>query len=161
MGKIEQILSRIPVLDNSEPRQNQPENRQNQSEEEGLLSKRLKRISETDETTDDLNDIYRQIQFQIAQEEFRERKLKNDILEGENAGDSQDRTQRKKFAEKIFNFVSIYMYLVFFVLILSGCENKFYLSDSVLITLLGTTTANVIGVLIIVVTYLFSRKKKK
>lgn len=47
------------------------------------------------------------------------------------------------------------------MLFLSGSEDsRFSLSDNVIITLLGTTTANVIGILVIVVTYLFSRKKK-
>ena len=53
------------------------------------------------------------------------------------------------------------MFFVFLILFLSGTETtNFNLSDNVLITLLGTTTANVIGILIIVVTYLFSRKRK-
>ena len=53
------------------------------------------------------------------------------------------------------------MLFVCVVLFLKGITSQFYLSDAVIITLLGTTTANVIGILIIVVTYLFSRKKKR
>lgn len=105
---------------------------------------------------DDYDDVVKK----IKQEEWRKLKLDNDAKEGENRGDSQDRDQRKLFAEKIFTFVSLYMFSVFFILVLCGSPSNFHLSDTVLVTLLGTTTANVIGILIIVVTYLFSRKKK-
>ena len=92
---------------------------------------------------------------------LREAKLKNDAQEEENKGDSQDRSQRKDFAECIFTFTLIYMLFVFVILFISGMTTtNFHLSDNELITLLGTTTANVIGILIIVVTYLFSRKRR-
>lgn len=107
-----------------------------------------------------LKDDYDDVAKNIRQEELRKLKLDNDAKEGENIGDNQDRDQRKAFAEKIFSFVCYYMLAVFFVLFLCGCPNSFHLSDTVLVTLLGTTTANVIGILIIVVTYLFSRKNK-
>ena len=105
---------------------------------------------------DDYDDVVKK----IKQEEWRKLKLDNDAKEAENRGDSQDPDQRKLFAEKIFTFVSLYMFSVFFILVLCGSPSNFQLSDTVLVTLLGTTTANVIGILIIVVTYLFSRKKK-
>lgn len=103
---------------------------------------------------------YDDVENRIIEEEYRKLKLENDAIEGNNISDSQDRDQRKDFAERIFSFVALYMFAVFFILILSGGPFNFRLSDNVLITLLGTTTANVIGILIIVVTYLFSRKKK-
>ncbi len=106
---------------------------------------------------DDYDDVAKNIQ----QEELRRLKLDNDAKEGENIGDNQDRDQRKMFAEKIFSFVCLYMFAVFFILFLCGSPGSFKLSDTVLITLLGTTTANVIGILIIVVKYLFSRNNKK
>jgi len=75
-------------------------------------------------------------------------------------GKKQDRTLRKEFGDKIYNFVAMYMFAVFFILVLSGISgNGFVLSDSVLITILGTTTANVIGILVIVTTYYFKNKK--
>ena len=104
---------------------------------------------------------YTDVNIELAKEQLREARLKNEALEEENRGDSQDRDQRKDFAERIYSFAAIYMFGVFVILFLSGTETtNFKLSDNVLITLLGTTTANVIGILIIVVTYLFSRKKK-
>ena len=119
----------------------------------------INNIPKSDETGD-VGKEYDNVDVQIKQEQLREAKLKNAALEEENKGDSQDRDQRKEFADKIFSFVCLYMFAVFFILFLCASPNSFCLSDSVLITLLGTTTANVIGILIIVVTYLFSRKKK-
>lgn len=109
----------------------------------------------------DVDKGYTDVHIELAKEQLREERLKNEALEEENRGDSQDRDQRKDFAERIYSFAAIYMFGVFVILFLSGTETtNFKLSDNVLITLLGTTTANVIGILIIVVTYLFSRKKK-
>lgn len=98
---------------------------------------------------------------EYQKEVLREKRLKNDAQEEANRGDTQDRDQRKEFAERVFHFAAIYMAFVGLILFLSGTiDNRFHLSDSVLITLLRTTTANVIGILAIVVTYLFSRKRK-
>ncbi|MCR8918387.1 hypothetical protein [Bacteroides sp. ET225] len=109
----------------------------------------------------DVDKGYTDVHIELAKEQLREARLKNEALEEENRGDSQDRDQRKDFAERIYSFAAIYMFGVFVILFLSGTQTtNFKLSDNVLITLLGTTTANVIGILIIVVTYLFSRKKK-
>lgn len=113
---------------------------------------------------DDLSTVkhknYDDVEERIRKEELRKLELQNEFLEGENKGDAQDREQRKDFADRIFSFVCNYMIFVCIVLFLKAITPQFYLSDNVIITLLGTTTANVIGILIIVVTYLFSRKRK-
>lgn len=88
-------------------------------------------------------------------------RIKNDISREELEGKQQDRNLRKEFGERIYNFVAIYMFGVFFILVLSGIQgNAFVLSDTVLVTILGTTTANVIGILVIVATYYFNKNKK-
>ena len=105
---------------------------------------------------------YSEYRYEYQTELVREIKLRNDALEEINKSNTQDRGQRKDFAERIYSFASIYMLGVFIILFISGTETtNFYLSDNVLITLLGTTTANVIGMFAIVVTYLFSRNKNK
>lgn len=86
--------------------------------------------------------------------DFYERKMK--ALEIRNK--AQDIAMRKRYADHIFSLVSIYMFAVFLILILSGSPSSFSMSDTVLVTLLGTTTANVIGVLVIVAKYLFPKK---
>lgn len=125
------------------------------------LSERFtKPIKEDVGDESEIEDEYKDLDSEIKKEKVKEYRLKNKALEGENQGDAQDREQRKYFAEKIFNFVSNYMIFVCMMLFLKAITPRFFLSDSVLMTLLGTTTANVIGILIIVVTYLFSRKRK-
>lgn len=120
-----------------------------------------RKLSESGDKSSINDHKYDRIEEDIRKQELRKLELENAAREGENAGDDQDRLQRKEFADKIFDFVRNYMLFVCIVLFLKGIASQFYLSDSVIITLLGTTTANVIGILIIVVTYLFSRKKKR
>lgn len=73
-------------------------------------------------------------------------------------GTKQDREQRKEYAQRIFQLLCYYLVIVAFFIFLSGTEStKFYLSDSVVITLLGTTTANVIALFAIVPKYLFHK----
>lgn len=125
------------------------------------LDELLKKMSETPDSPNVVERKYDDIEEKIRKEELRKLTLENEAREGENAGDNQDRAQRKEFAERIFSFVAMYMFFVGLVVFLCGHQfSSFNLSDTVLVTLLGTTTANVIGILIIVVTYLFSRKKK-
>lgn len=128
------------------------------------MSKDLKdlfeRIAESGDKPEIKDEEYKSIEKRKLEAEARRLELENQSLEGDNIGESQDRDQRKEFAERIFSFVCIYMFAVFFILFLCGSPSSFKLSDTVLITLLGTTTANVIGILIIVVKYLFSRNKK-
>lgn len=103
---------------------------------------------------------YIDIEKYIAQENLRKAQLENDALDEVNKGEVQDREQRKQFAEMIFTFVSLYMGAVIFILLSSGARwVDFHLSDQVIITLITTTTANIIGILLIVVHYLFRKKK--
>ena len=120
-----------------------------------------RKLSSSEDTSSVNDHKYDAIEEDIRKQELRRLELENAAREGENAGDDQDRQQRKEFADKIFDFVRNYMLFVCVVLFLKGITSQFYISDAVIITLLGTTTANVIGILIIVVTYLFSRKKKR
>lgn len=68
--------------------------------------------------------------------------------------------KEEEFAVKIFHFMCYYMVGAFAIVFLVGVEcNRFHLSDSVLLMLLGTTTANVIGVFNFVAKYLFNKDK--
>jgi hypothetical protein len=69
----------------------------------------------------------------------------------------QDREQRKQFSFWIFVFVCVYMVLALIILILSGCEVLEF-SNGVIVALLTTTTANVIGLFAVVAKYLFHPK---
>lgn len=91
-------------------------------------------------------------------EDLRSMALDNDIKKEALEGQKQDRAQRKEFADMIFRFVEVYLLCVLGLLIMAGVEDvNFDLSDGVLIAILGTTTANVIGVFNFVAKYLFHR----
>ena len=91
----------------------------------------------------------------------------------------QDTEQRKSFANRIFILIAIWLVAIFIVLLLVGflgegakisgtCFGKefvfapkFKLSDAVIIALIGGTTVNVLGILILVVQYLFPKRTVK
>ena len=118
----------------------------------------LEQIGSSDTVQSDVNYEYNNVDLQLKEEELKKARLLNEALKGENEGDTQDRNQRRIFAISVFLFVVLYMVAVMTILFIQGFCDSFYLDKSVLITLLATTTANVLGVLVIVVTYLFSRK---
>lgn len=85
-------------------------------------------------------------------------KIRNEELENRR----QDRAQLKVYADNLFTFLCFYMILVFFILYKSGSlYNSFELSDSVIIALITTTTANIIGIFAFVVRYLFKTPDDK
>lgn len=85
-------------------------------------------------------------------------KLQQEELDGKK----QDREDRKTFAKYLFWLLVGYLIIVFTILILasSDCVGM-TVSDSVLITMLATTTANIIGLFAIVARYLFRHNEIK
>ena len=74
----------------------------------------------------------------------------------------QDLEARKKYAKDVFKLVVSWLLAVLVVVLLDGFALEyaafplgFDLSDKVMMTLLGGTTVNVLGILAIVVRYLF------
>lgn len=122
-----------------------------------ILSNEQKGKDERDESqTSIAKDEGNQIKQKYQEDKW---KTENKLLVEELEGKKQDREQRKVFASRIFDFVSLYMFGIFFILVLSGINcNGFCLSDTVLVTLLGTTTATIIGVFNFVARYLFHNK---
>ncbi|OAV76134.1 hypothetical protein Barb7_00214 [Bacteroidales bacterium Barb7] len=69
----------------------------------------------------------------------------------------QDREERKRFANKIFALLVGFLVIVFAVLFFCGFQSvPFALFDIAIVTLLGTSSANVIGIFVFVVRYLFN-----
>ena len=95
------------------------------------------------------NDV-KHIELEHKKEQVRSTRIHND-------SDLQDMQQRKEFAEKIYQLVLGYMYFVGFIIFLSAMPNSFFISETVIITLLGTTASTVIGLFYFVAKYLFSR----
>lgn len=91
-------------------------------------------------------------------EHLRQMKISNDKIIEEIESLKQDRNQRKQFAERIFLSVQNYMIIIVCLLFVQGFHVLYFsLSDTVLVTLLGTTTVNVIGIFAFVARYLFHR----
>ncbi|TDQ11900.1 hypothetical protein [Pedobacter metabolipauper] len=88
-----------------------------------------------------------------AKEEYeqyvRAKKLQNDVVE-------QDKNERKDYASVLVTITTIWLAMVLIIFIAIGKGDLIY-SDSVIITLLTTTTANVISLLVIVANYLFKK----
>ena len=70
--------------------------------------------------------------------------------------DRQDREERKVFARRIFWLLAFFIFATLLIIFLVGFD-VLDLSDAVLITMLSTMSANVIGIFIYVVKYLFNR----
>lgn len=94
-----------------------------------------------------------------------EQEVSNEDIEIERAsrledleGKKQDRHQRKLFAGALFIFMCLYMAIALLIVFLCGL-GKLLLSDAVLVTLLTTTLADVIGVFSFVAKYLFPEKR--
>ena len=67
----------------------------------------------------------------------------------------QNNIERKKYAGRIFIFTCIWAVLIFLVVFLVGFK-VVVLSDTVLVTLISTTTINFFGFFLLVVKYLFN-----
>lgn len=87
-----------------------------------------------------------------AQEKNINLALKQEELDGKR----QDREQRKTFATWIFWMMCAYLVVVLGIVIANGLC-RLALSDTVIVTLLSTTTANVLGIFAFVAKYLFHR----
>lgn len=86
----------------------------------------------------------------------------------ENAGLRQGTTERRRYSGRVFGLVCVWLVFVMFTITAAGLGGYpffsilgvysffgFRLSDNVLIALLTSSTATVLGVLLIVVRYLF------
>lgn len=78
-------------------------------------------------------------------------------------GKAQDRKQRKSFASKIYWLTIAWLCVIGFMLIFQGFLGPlgcFHLSDRVLITLISGASINIIGLMAIVIRYLFPSQRK-
>jgi hypothetical protein len=90
--------------------------------------------------------------------ELEKQALELQLLKAQIRKFEDDNEGRREFSRSIFAVTVVWMFLVLMIII--QCANgKWHLSDSVLIALITTTTANVIGMFIIVANYLFNREK--
>ena len=72
---------------------------------------------------------------------------------------AQDRNQRKTYGSRLFWLIIIWLIVSGLIVLLQGFSFvPFKLSVTVLTTLIGSTTASVLGLFAIVANYLFSKR---
>lgn len=71
---------------------------------------------------------------------------------------NQNMLERKRYAEYIFSFTCIWCICIFFIVMWKGL-GKLNLSDEIIITLIGSTTLNVLVFFTLVTKYLFNSEK--
>lgn len=87
--------------------------------------------------------------------------LENDKLRAEVATLQQDREERKKYAHRVFLLMAAWLAAMIILVTLAGFKMSLYtfsLSDAVILAMIGSTTASVIGIFLIVATYLFPKR---
>lgn len=85
--------------------------------------------------------------------------LENDRLRAEVDDLVQDRGQRKMYGNRLFGLVVVWLIVIGLVILLHGFTFiPFELSVAVLTTLIGSTTASVLGLFAIVANYLFPKR---
>ncbi len=85
--------------------------------------------------------------------------LEDQKAQAELADLLQARGERKKYADRLFWLVACWLAVIGAMVLFSGfAVFSFQLSDLVLSTLIGATTASVLGLFVIVANYLFPRR---
>jgi len=69
----------------------------------------------------------------------------------------QDRGEREKYASRVYWLIVCWLIALAGILLLQGSENSFSLRENVVLALIGGTTANVLGIFIVVINYLFPK----
>ena len=94
-------------------------------------------------------------------EDLKAKQLDYSIRREELFGNRQDREERKRFADKLFCMLVVFLFSVISIVIFCAIDRiLFNLSDTVIVALLTTCSANVVGVFLVVVRYLFKASTK-
>ena len=115
------------------------------------IQKKISELNETDETVIASSETLSSDML-AAREKMADIELKKEELEQRK----EDREQRKRYSKRLVIFVCAYLLIAIAVVCLCG-RNKMTIDSKVLITLLSTTTANVIGLFAVVAKYLFHK----
>lgn len=74
---------------------------------------------------------------------------------------SQNRTERKIYAQKVYRLIVIWLGIIFTILVLQGIKSFYYftfqLNESVILALIGGTTLNILTLFILIIKYLFKK----
>lgn len=100
-----------------------------------------------------IKDIYTKNLDEFEVQKIQKLKLKNTELENNNS-------ERKRYALWIFILTCAWAFLIFLIIFLQGFGTvvTFKITDSVMITLITSTTINFFGFFLLVIRYLFATK---
>lgn len=128
---------------------------------EEILAEFQNRLQTAQSTKVDTDEVVKEEKKELQEgkiHELEQQALELQLLKAQIRKFEDDNEGRKEFSRNIFTVTVMWMFLVLMIVI--QCANgKWHLSDSVLIALVTTTTATVIGIFIIVANYLFNRDK--
>ena len=96
--------------------------------------------------------VNQELERQIRLEELKTLQEKNRTL-------AQNNEERKRYAKYIFGLTSVWAILIFVILFCVGFK-KIYISDTVVITLITSTTINFFVFFVLVIKYLFNTKEQ-
>lgn len=128
---------------------------------EEIIAEFQNRLQTAQSTKVDTEEVAKEERKELQDErihELEKQALELQLLKAQIRKFEDDNTGRREFSRSIFTVTVIWMFLVLMIIVQSA-SGRWHLSDSVLIALITTTTANVIGVFIIVANYLFNRDK--
>ncbi len=135
---------------------------------------------EFDGIPEDIKEEIREENSYYSDQKYRLEKAKADRAEEYVKILEQDRGERSKYANKLFTLICVWLVVITVLIIGSGYKNdmdttvrnregkvvrrivtspQFELSDTVLLALIGGTTASVLGLFVIVANYLFNTLK--
>lgn len=120
-------------------------------EDEGEIPDLSQGLEKETEVLDSLDDETQKESESLTKQEVLELQKKEEQVKGRR----QDRQERKRYADRIYNLVRWWLLFIGGILLLQGMSDEFHLPQSVLIALIGGTTANVLGIFYFVAEYLF------
>lgn len=114
-------------------------------------------LSADNKSTEKLEELNTSIEGKPVEETIAYQRAVIDKMREEIEGLKQDRKQRKIFGYCIFGFMCAYMAAAIVIVFFCGFGLT-QLSDKVILTLIGSTLVEVIGVFAFVARYLFHKK---
>jgi hypothetical protein len=117
-------------------------------------------MAETEKPSGDIGSIKAPERLPVDTNFKRISKEERRFYEVQTHGLEQDIVERKKYARRIFILCCTWIFVVFALLVAQGLGwlTRFSLSEPVQLAAIGSTTANIIAVFVIVARYLFPDK---
>jgi hypothetical protein len=111
-------------------------------------------------TTNEIEGSAKAVPFLDTETDYVDRELDREIKRAHIKTLQDNNDQRRRYAVNTFLLTCCWIAVVIIIVILNGC-GVLHLSDTVLVTLVTTTTASVFGFFLLVMKYLFNPEFEK